>query len=273
VAEQDSLRNTGLTSAPDTAPSLPNRSVFDQYNASAHPGDSENDLSEQQFTKYLQDLLENNPDIEDPVEALEAEDDEEQEEKDPPTINRYLSNLGNENNTGPDFTSTIPIGTYVRVVHSNGIHNLAMVNCECQGHNNVAGDLLACRLLPASFDRMRTLFTVQLLDLFRLSNLELKASAYQFYNLLRRITAPTDPANVDDLYREFRRMTRLWRWMKRLKWAGYPSNNRPVKDIHAGELAVYCPACPQPGINIPSNWKDDTARHVSTINFQYFFNP
>lgn len=270
AAEQKSLHITGISWAPDAAPISHNEPMSDQYNAPSAPGDSENDLSEQKFEKYLQDLLEDNPDIEDPVEVLEVEDDEEEnKEKDPPTINRYLGHgyytgpdIGHENNNGPDGSSTIPIGTYIRVVHSNGIHNLAMVNCECQGHDCVAGDLLASRLLPASFDRMRTLFTVQLLDSFRLSNLELKASAYHFYNLLRRITAPMNPASVDDLYREFRRMTRLWRWMKRLKWAGYPCNNRPVKDVEAGELAVFCPACPQPGINIPSNWKDDTARHV-----------
>src|ERR1700735_3253399 len=29
-----------------------------------------------------------------------------------------------------------------------------------------------------------------------------------------------DPAAVVDLYNEFRRMSRLWRWMKKLKWAG-----------------------------------------------------
>jgi hypothetical protein len=102
---------------------------------SSPPGDSENDLSEQKFTKYLQDLLENNPDIEDPVEALKLEDNEEMEENDLPTIDHYLSKLGHENYTGPNFDSTIPIGTYVHMVHSNGIHNLAMINCECQGYD------------------------------------------------------------------------------------------------------------------------------------------
>ncbi len=32
--------------------------------------------------------------------------------------------------------------------------------------------------------------------------------------------------------------------------------------VEPGELAIYCPTCPQPGINIPDNWKDDSNRFV-----------
>ena len=70
------------------------------------------------------------------------------------------------------------------------------------------------------------------------------------------------PAEVHNLYREFCRMSRLWRWMKKLKWAGYASGTKSVKDVKPGELTIYCLACPQPGVNIADNWKDDTARWV-----------
>jgi len=159
------------------------------------------------------------------------------------------------------------LASYLRVVHTNGIHDIAMVSCECCGSDNLPSDLLAARLLPTSFDRIKTLFTAQLLDIFRLSNLELKASAYQFYQLLRRLTLPTAPAEVADLYREFRRMSRLWRWMKRLKWGGYGFPNRKANDVKAGELALFCPACPQPGINIPDDWMEDPERQVFQNDF------
>lgn len=55
-------------------------------------------------------------------------------------------------------------------------------------------------------------------------------------------------------------MSRLWRWMKKLKWAGYAGNMKRSNEVGAGELAIFCPACPQPGINLPEDWKDDTAR-------------
>jgi len=28
------------------------------------------------------------------------------------------------------------------------------------------------------------------------------------------------------------------------------------KSSDPGSLSIFCPACPQPGINLPSNWKD-----------------
>jgi len=150
--------------------------------------------------------------------------------------------------------------SYVRIVHTNGIHHLAMVSCRCRGADMLPRDLVACRLLPASFQTIRTLFSAQVLDTFRLCNLELKASAYQFYQLLRRLTMPMAPAQVVDLYNEFQRMSRLWRWMKKLKWAGFGHNGKIAMNVDRGELANYCPACPQPSINLPDNWKDDPNR-------------
>ncbi len=50
---------------------------------------------------------------------------------------------------------------YVRVVHTNGMHHLPLVNCMCRSEfpDDLAFDLVASRLIPASFDRIRTLFT------------------------------------------------------------------------------------------------------------------
>jgi hypothetical protein len=30
-----------------------------------------------------------------------------------------------------------------------------------------------------------------------------------------------------------------------------------------GSLAIFCPACPQPGINLPEDWDQDPKRHVT----------
>lgn len=150
--------------------------------------------------------------------------------------------------------------SYVRVVHTNGIHHLALVSCQCHGADSLPLDLVACKLLPTSFEKIRTVFSVEVLNYFRLCNLELKASAYQFYQLIRRLTRPMAPAEVVDLYTEFRRMSRLWRWMKKLKWAGYGQSRKDPMNVGGGELANYCPACPQPGINLPNEWKLDPNR-------------
>jgi len=174
------------------------------------------------------------------------------------------ANAGAGAGADPVLASTT-LGHLIRVVHTNGLHHIAMVSCTCNGDENLPLDLFAAQLLPASLKRIRTIFTAEVLDHFRLSNLELKASAYQYYQLLRRVTRPMGPGEVLNLYREFRRMTRIWRWMKKLKWAGYAGTSKKVAEVGAGELAIFCPACPQAGINIPDNWREDPARHVYII--------
>jgi hypothetical protein len=74
--------------------------------------------------------------------------------------------------------------SYICVVHMNGIHHLAMVTCQCQGQHQIPLDLVTSDLLPTSFTKIHTLFTMQVLDHFWLCNLELKALAYQFYQLI-----------------------------------------------------------------------------------------
>ena len=39
-------------------------------------------------------------------------------------------------------------------------------------------------------------------------------------------------------------------------------------ELQPGSLAIFCPACPQPGINLPEDWKNDERRCVSL----YFLN-
>ena len=79
---------------------------------------------------------------------------------------------------------------------------------------------------------------------------------------MRRLTNPMEPAAVINLYHEFHRMSRLWRWMKKLKWAGYGHNGKDPLNVAPGDLANFCPACPQPKINLPADWKDNVNRYV-----------
>jgi hypothetical protein len=50
-------------------------------------------------------------------------------------------------------------------------------------------------------------------------------------------------------------MIREWRYLKMLKRAGRGHDPAGVQATKAGELAVLCPACPQPGINLPEGWE------------------
>lgn len=231
-------------------------------------------IQDNTFDEYLDNLYEQDNDVTEPS-AVDGEADDTAEvtdaDDDISHFPSYLSNgtgndggwqVSGDNETGRAIPRVDVLNnSYVRIVHANGIHHLAMITCNCHGTDCVPLDLVACGLMPASFQRIRTLFSAQVLDMFRLCNLELKASAYQFYQLLRRMTKPMAPAEVVDLYNEFRRMSRLWRWMKKLKWAGFGHNQKGAKNVGPAELANYCPACPQPGVNLPKNWKADPNRY------------
>jgi hypothetical protein len=56
-----------------------------------------------------------------------------------------------------------------------------------------------------------------------------------------------DKAHGKDRYRELMRVARQWRQLKTMKWHGFGHRS---DDPSTGELALFCPACPQPGINV-----------------------
>lgn len=51
-------------------------------------------------------------------------------------------------------------------------------------------------------------------------------------------------------------MTHQWRHLKSLKRGGRGHDPTGVRGTKDGELAVQCPACPHPGINLPKNWQN-----------------
>ena len=122
---------------------------------------------------------------------------------------------------GDPAIASLTVGSLLRVVHTNSIHHIPMVSCQCHGDDVVPLNLFVAQLLPASLKQIKTIFMAQVLGHFRLCNLELKASTYQFYQLLHQLTSPMVPTEVLNLYWEFHRMTWIWHWMKRLKWSGY----------------------------------------------------
>jgi hypothetical protein len=48
-------------------------------------------------------------------------------------------------------------------------------------------------------------------------------------------------------------VSRQWRDLKNRKWFGF--GHDLDTEPGNGALALFCPACPQPGINIPDDWR------------------
>ncbi|KAI6111664.1 hypothetical protein EDD16DRAFT_1710374 [Pisolithus croceorrhizus] len=69
-----------------------------------------------------------------------------------------------------------------------------------------------------------------------------------FYQKLKRFTNNAFPER--DRYRELMRVSWLWRDLKHRKWFGFGHN--AGQDPGDGGLALFCPACPQPGLNLPA---------------------
>ncbi|KAG1732333.1 hypothetical protein EDB19DRAFT_1896758 [Suillus lakei] len=126
--------------------------------------------------------------------------------------------------------------------------------------------LFQAGLFPASFTRPKTAFTFTVLDDFLLDNLECGTSAMNYYSKIRRLTSSIFPLMVPDCYRELMRAARQWRQCKLYKWHGFAHKDVQPKD---SDLMLFCPACPQLGINLDlylvmdGNFK---AEHMHPVN-------
>ncbi|KAI6099659.1 hypothetical protein F5141DRAFT_1205122 [Pisolithus sp. B1] len=139
------------------------------------------------------------------------------------------------------------------IVHTEGIFSHEVLVCKCPGSdpNDWHLDLLHQRLFPASISKPKTAFTFDVLDHFLIDALECKTSAMSFYQKLKRFTNNAFPER--DRYRELMRVSWLWRDLKHRKWFGFGHDTG--KDPGDGGLALFCPACPQPGLNLPADWR------------------
>ena len=62
---------------------------------------------------------------------------------------------------------------------------------------------------------------------------------------------------MQNRYLELHRVKRQWQNMKERMEFGFGHKEDEPKE---GELAHFCAGCPQAGINLPANWKDDPER-------------
>ncbi|KAL4062023.1 hypothetical protein J3A83DRAFT_4364796 [Scleroderma citrinum] len=133
------------------------------------------------------------------------------------------------------------------VVHTNGVHYCDIWYCSCDGSKGSQMQLLRAGLFPATTRDCRTAFTFHDLDDFLLDNVESGTTAMNYYSKLHRVTSNAFLHLVPDRYRELLRLSQAWRHLKLLKWKGFHAG---ACDPGLGDLVLFCPACPQPGINI-----------------------
>ncbi|KAH6879701.1 hypothetical protein BKA70DRAFT_1447738 [Coprinopsis sp. MPI-PUGE-AT-0042] len=153
------------------------------------------------------------------------------------------------------------------VVHSNGIHHLPLVPCRCEARaeegphadTEVTSETLVIQLLklglfPSSFKDVKTVFTFDVLNDFHLDTLECNTSGWHFYSKLRRKTNAHFPNVVENRYRELLRVARQYDFLRLIIQFLYFRREQATEE---GSLALFCAACPQPGKNLPDDWKED----------------
>ncbi|KAI6110452.1 hypothetical protein EDD16DRAFT_1522223 [Pisolithus croceorrhizus] len=114
--------------------------------------------------------------------------------------------------------------------------------------------LLHAKLYPSTFDNPSTVFTFLVLDGFLRDNVECRLSGMNYYSKLHQVISSVFPHLVPV----------AWQWclLKLLKWSGYQGNsNHSTK----GDLALFCVACPQLGINLSAQDNLDDWRYTRTV--------
>ncbi|KAF8989938.1 hypothetical protein BDZ89DRAFT_974558, partial [Hymenopellis radicata] len=145
----------------------------------------------------------------------------------------------------PDFT----------VLHTNAIHKVAVDFCGCGGRAPHRTQMLRSELYPATTRKPKTGVTFRLLEEHDMLSSSGKLSVYEHYQALEKMTDNLGINLPKRRYKSFLRVNRQFANLKLMKRAGRGSVENGYATTQPGELALPCPACPQPGVNLPPNWK------------------
>ncbi|KAG1732347.1 hypothetical protein EDB19DRAFT_1831363 [Suillus lakei] len=145
------------------------------------------------------------------------------------------------------------------IIDTTGIHEVVLDFCACGTMQTHVKQLLQARLFPATVTGPKTAATFGVLEQYHLLSYESKASVYEFYQGLARLSDNTGinpPKEPQVRYPTLLRIIREWRILKLLKRFARGHCPDGILTTEPGQCAVLCPACPQPGINLPEDWED-----------------
>ncbi|KAF9490476.1 hypothetical protein BDN71DRAFT_1523131 [Pleurotus eryngii] len=157
------------------------------------------------------------------------------------------------------------------IIDIQGVHEVGLDFCGCQTAQLLTVQLLQRGLFPSTVTTLQTAATFQVLDLFQMLSVEGRLSAFEFYKTLVRITDKTKIEPPRDRYTQFLRMSREWRHLQQLKRMARGHDPQGAQGTKPGELAVLCPVCPQPGMNLPAILKEDNWLHALFIGIDANF--
>ncbi|EIW76562.1 hypothetical protein CONPUDRAFT_76203 [Coniophora puteana RWD-64-598 SS2] len=142
------------------------------------------------------------------------------------------------------------------VIHANGLHHIHLDYCGCDRKVSYRLQLLRFGWYPSTVDIVRTVSTEEALAQFSALTCKTKVSAYGYYEALECLTDPLGLNVPNRRYKAFLRTIRQHDHVKLMKEAGRGNVVSGIETTKPGELAVQCPACPHPGINLPPGWEE-----------------
>ncbi|KAJ2911434.1 hypothetical protein MD484_g8984, partial [Candolleomyces efflorescens] len=153
-------------------------------------------------------------------------------------------------------TTLKELGLRVQLGHSaDAIHSIHLDFCGCRQAVPRLRQLIRYRLFPATTVHPKSAATFRVLETYQMLSFTSRVSAYEFIKSIERRTDNTGTMLVPDRYTAWLRMIREWRHLRLLKRMGRGHDPSGVAGTLPGELAVLCPACPYPDVNLPPDYE------------------
>ncbi|KAI0654518.1 hypothetical protein C8Q70DRAFT_1047971 [Cubamyces menziesii] len=166
----------------------------------------------------------------------------------------YVWVLGHGGTRCPSHTAAVKTMT---VIHEHGIMDLPTVFCACEEAPPHTEQLIQAGLWPATWKRPATATTLGALETFHALEMQAQLNVHDYMNYIRQSTDDVLPHKVQDRYREFNNSMRVYRHIVARRRHGQSAGDV----LKPGSLAMICPACPQPGINMRPGWEKRSAEY------------
>ncbi len=165
----------------------------------------------------------------------------------------------------------IPCYENLRMLHTNGIHEVAIRFCGCT--QQIPHHLqLLCRGLYSAWQLdFWTVATFWLLQLLQLLSLTTRFSVHDQYRTLERLTSNIGLNVPKSRSWALFQMMVQWCHLKLTKRAGHGYDSTGINSTQNGELSVLCPMCPYKGINVPDEPEGGSSSPRYTFVFCYPF--
>ncbi|KAJ3533219.1 hypothetical protein NMY22_g7428 [Coprinellus aureogranulatus] len=133
---------------------------------------------------------------------------------------------------------------------------IGFYTCWCEQAPDDDVQFLDGAFYPATWQNIKSAFTFGVMKEFHLLKTHAHMSTEMFLEVKCRLTNPKFPQESPHRRRELARLWSQWNYLMMMMKNGF-ALTPPTTKPEQGQLALFCAACPQPGINLPDNWTDD----------------